>query len=191
MPCGYRAIESLRLEMGYRVWSTDITPETTPYEAGLGFCVKLDKPGGFVGDDALREAKAAGLTRKLSLLVLDDPRAVVLGAEPVRVGSEVVGRVTSGGFGYTCERSLAYAYLPIDLAKPGTEATINLFGEHVAATVTDVRTLLPHCQLARMRLPPPDRTPANPRFGGVRRPIRGLPGVRCVGEQAARGSGQW
>ncbi len=74
--------------------------------------------------------------------MLDDPRAVVLGAEPVRVGSEVVGRVTSGGFGYTCERSLAYAYLPIDLAKPGTEATINLFGEHVAATVTDVRTLL-------------------------------------------------
>ena len=112
MPCGYRAIESLRLEMGYRVWSTDLTPETTPYEAGLGFCVKLDKEGGFVGRDALVSAREAGLTRRMSLLVLDDPRAVVIGAEPVSVDGRVVGRVTSGGFGYTCEKSLAYAYLP-------------------------------------------------------------------------------
>ncbi len=143
VPCGYRAIESLRLEMGYRVWSTDLTPETTPYEAGLGFCVKLDKPGGFVGRDALLAAKEAGLTRRLSLLVLDDPRAVVLGSEPVLVGDEVVGRVTSGGFGYTCEQSLAYAYLPVDLAKPGTTASLNLFGRQVPATVTDVRRLPP------------------------------------------------
>ncbi|MBA3233882.1 MAG: FAD-dependent oxidoreductase, partial [Propionibacteriales bacterium] len=142
VPCGYRAIESLRLEMGYRVWSSDLTPETNPYEAGLGFCVKLDKPGGFVGDVALRETRASGIQRMLSLLVLDDPRAVVLGAEPVVVGDEVVGRVTSGGFGYSCEKSLAYAYLPVDLAKPGTEATINLFGIQVRATVTDVGSLL-------------------------------------------------
>jgi len=74
--------------------------------------------------------------------LLDDPRAVVLGSEPVRVGAEVVGRVTSGGFGYTCEQSLAYAYVPVDLAKPGTEASVNLFGSWVGATVTDVRTLL-------------------------------------------------
>ena len=60
---GYRAIESLRLEKGYRVWSTDITPETNPYEAGLGFCVKLDKPGGFEGQEALRAVKEAGVTR--------------------------------------------------------------------------------------------------------------------------------
>ena len=57
---GYRAIESLRLEKGYRVWSTDITPETDPYEAGLGFCVKLDKPGGFEGRDALRDERRGG-----------------------------------------------------------------------------------------------------------------------------------
>jgi 4-methylaminobutanoate oxidase (formaldehyde-forming) len=142
VPCGYRAIESLRLEMGYRVWSTDLTPETSPYEAGLGFCVKLDKPSGFVGRDALVAAREAGPTRRLCLLVLEDPRAVVLGSEPVRVADEVVGRVTSGGFGYTCGSSLAYAYLPVDLSKPGTEATINLFGRQVPAVVTDVRTLL-------------------------------------------------
>src|SRR5437762_2639775 len=57
---GYRAIEALRLEKGYRVWSSDITPEETPYEAGLGFAVKLDKPGGFIGRDALVEVRAAG-----------------------------------------------------------------------------------------------------------------------------------
>ena len=118
---GYRAIESMRLEKGYRVWGTDITPETNPYEAGLGFCVKLDKPGGFEGRDALVAAKERGLTRKLCAVVLDDPTRVVLGSEPVRVGDRVVGRVTSGGFGYTTGASIAYAYLPVEHATPGTD----------------------------------------------------------------------
>ncbi len=132
---GYRAIESLRLEKGYRVWSTDITPETDPYEAGLGFCVKLDKPGGFEGRDALVAKKAAGATRRLCCLVLADPRVVALGSEPVRVGGEVVGRVTSGGYGSTTDASIAYGYLPVDLAKPGTAAEVNVFGDWVAAEV--------------------------------------------------------
>jgi 4-methylaminobutanoate oxidase (formaldehyde-forming) len=140
-PGGYRAIESLRLEKGYRVWGSDITPETNPYEAGLGFCVKLDKPGGFVGDAAVAAAKSAGVARKLSLLVLRDSGAVVLGSEPVLVGGEVVGRVTSGGFGFTCERSLAYAYLPVGSAEPGTEVVVNLFGTKVPATVAPVGSL--------------------------------------------------
>ena len=75
-----------------------------PYEAGLGFCVKLDKPGGFEGRDALRARKERGLSRRLCCLTLADPRAVALGGEPVRVGDEVVGRVTSGGYGYTVGR---------------------------------------------------------------------------------------
>jgi glycine cleavage system aminomethyltransferase T/glycine/D-amino acid oxidase-like deaminating enzyme len=141
LPCGYRALESLRLERGYRVWSTDITPETNPYEAGLGFCVKLDKPGGFVGDAALAAARSAGASRKLCLLVLDDPLAVVLGSEPVLASGSVVGRVTSGGFGYTCERSLAYGYLPVGIADQGTRVQVNMFGTEVPATVTPVRSL--------------------------------------------------
>jgi 4-methylaminobutanoate oxidase (formaldehyde-forming) len=60
LAAGYRAIESLRLEKGYRVWGTDITAGDTPYQAGLGFCVKLDKPGGFLGRDALLRARDAG-----------------------------------------------------------------------------------------------------------------------------------
>jgi glycine cleavage system aminomethyltransferase T/glycine/D-amino acid oxidase-like deaminating enzyme len=129
---GYRAIDSLRLEKGYRVWSTDVTPETTPYEAGLGFCVKLDKPGGFEGREALLaadSAKAAAPTRRLRAIVLDDPRQVALGSEPVRIGQTVVGRVTSAGFGYTIGASIAYAYLPIEHATPGTAVEIDLFGQ--------------------------------------------------------------
>jgi glycine cleavage system aminomethyltransferase T/glycine/D-amino acid oxidase-like deaminating enzyme len=141
--CGYRAIESLRLEKGYRVWSSDITPETTPYEAGLGFCVKLDKAGGFVGDGALRAAKAAGRTRVLSCITLHDPRRVVLGGEPVRVGQLPVGRVTSGGFGYSVERSIAYAYLPVELAAPGTPVEVDLFGDWVTGCVASAPLLDP------------------------------------------------
>ena len=140
--CGYRALESLRLEMGYRVWSTDLTPETNPYEAGLGFCVKLDKPGGFVGDEALRRAKQEGPARKLACIVLDDPKAVVLGAEPVRLDDQVIGRVTSGGLGYTSKASLAYAYLPIEHSADGTEVEVNLFGVWRPGRLVPVRSIL-------------------------------------------------
>ena len=140
---GYRAIESLRLEKGYRVWSTDITPETNPYEAGLGFCVKLDKAGEFEGQDALRSVKTAGVSRRLRCLTLDDPRAVALGSEPVRIGDDVVGRVTSGGYGYTVAASIAYAYLPVEESKPGTSVTVNVFGEWVPGSVVDQPLLDP------------------------------------------------
>ena len=129
---GYRAIESLRLEKGYRVWSTDVTPETTPYEAKLGFCVKLDKPGGFAGRDALTR----DVSRRLACLVLDDPRQVVLGGEPIRVGRDIAGRVTSGGFGYTLRASIAYGYLPVECTTPGTRVEVDLFGMWIAATVS-------------------------------------------------------
>ncbi|MDI2125825.1 GcvT family protein [Yinghuangia seranimata] len=137
-PGGYRAIETLRLEKGYRVWGTDLTPETNPYEAGLGFCVKLDeaaKPGGFLGRDALVRARSEGLARKLACLVLEDPRAVCLGREPVWLDGAVVARVTSGGFGHTVGKSIAYAYLPADRAKPGTPVEVELFGDRYAAEV--------------------------------------------------------
>jgi 4-methylaminobutanoate oxidase (formaldehyde-forming) len=132
---GYKAIDTLRLEKGYRVWAADITPDDNPFEAGLGFCVKLDKEGGFIGRDALAAARAAGLDRRLACVVLEDPRSVALGNEPVRVGQEIVGRVTTGGYGYTVERSIAYAYLPVEQASPGTEVAIDIFGEWVRGEV--------------------------------------------------------
>jgi glycine cleavage system aminomethyltransferase T/glycine/D-amino acid oxidase-like deaminating enzyme len=136
--CGYRAIDSLRLEKGYRVWAADITSDETPYEAGLGFCVKRDRT--FVGSAALGVGASAPegdpreTTRRLRCLVLEDPRSVALGNEPVRVAGEVVGRVTSGGYGYTVERSIAYAYLPTGV-EIGSRVEVDIFGEWVPGEV--------------------------------------------------------
>ena len=132
---GYRAIDSLRLEKGYRVWGADITPDETPYEAGLGFAVKLDKAGGFVGRDALAEARERGPRTKLCCITLEDARSVALGNEPVRVGGEIHGRVTTGGYGYTVERSIAYAYLPPEHAEPGTAVELDIFGRWVGGEI--------------------------------------------------------
>jgi glycine cleavage system aminomethyltransferase T/glycine/D-amino acid oxidase-like deaminating enzyme len=121
---GYRAIDSLRLEKGYRVWGADITPDETPHEAGLSFCVR--EGGGFLGADAL--AARGAPEKRLVCIVLDDPRSVALGNEPVAVGGAVVGRVTSGGFGYTVGCSIAYAYVPVAHAAPGTAVTVDVFG---------------------------------------------------------------
>ena len=132
---GYRAIDSLRLEKGYRVWSSDITPEETPYEAGLGFAVRLEKGGDFVGREALVTAKAAGPSKRLRCLLLEDPRSVALGNEPIRVDGRIVGRVTSGGYGFAVERSIAYGYLPPDQAAIGTRGEIEIFGEWVGFEV--------------------------------------------------------
>jgi len=131
---GYRAIDALRLEKGYRVWSSDITPDENPYEAGLGFAVKLDKETEFIGRDALVAAKATVPDRRLRCLVLDDPLAVCLGNEPVRVGGAIVGRVTSGGQGYAVARSIAYAYLPPDCGV-GTRGEVAVFGEWIGFEV--------------------------------------------------------
>ncbi|HYP47349.1 MAG TPA: FAD-dependent oxidoreductase, partial [Thermoleophilaceae bacterium] len=130
---GYRAIDSMRLEKGYRVWGADITPDETPYEGGVGFCVKLDKE--FVGRDALLQAKERGPRAPLACLVLGDPRSVARGNEPVRAGGEICGRVTTGGYGYTVERSIAYAYMPPDRVEPGTAVEVEIFGRWVEGEV--------------------------------------------------------
>ncbi len=132
---GYRAIDALRLEKGYRVWSSDITPEETPYEAGLGFAVHLEKGADFVGREALVAAKAAGPRKRLRCLVLDDPRSVALGNEPIRVDGRIVGRVTSGGYGFAVERSIAYGYLPPGDAAIGTRGEVEIFGEWIGFEV--------------------------------------------------------
>ncbi len=129
-PGGYRAIDALRLEKGYRAWASDLNAETTPEEAGLSFAVKRDK-GEFIGRDAVREQR-----QKLVCLVLEDPRAIALGSEPVRTASgEIVGRVTSGGYGYAVEASIAFAYVPIEHGEPGTALAVDIFGDWVNAEV--------------------------------------------------------
>jgi glycine cleavage system aminomethyltransferase T/glycine/D-amino acid oxidase-like deaminating enzyme len=133
---GYKAIDSLRLEKGYRVWGADITPDENPFEAGLEFAVKLEKDD-FVGREALLTARDRPAEKRLVCLVLEDPRSVALGSEPVRVGGDVAGRVTSGGYGYTIARSIAYAYLPAAVAAAGQAVEVEIFGEWIAGEVAD------------------------------------------------------
>jgi 4-methylaminobutanoate oxidase (formaldehyde-forming) len=131
---GYRAIDTLRLEKGYRYWSADIGPDYTPYEAGLGFAVKLDK-GDFIGREALLQQKESGLRRKLCCLTLADPTAIAIGNEPLRSGEQVVGWVTSGGYGYAVGRSIIYAYLPLAYSPVGTQLEMEILGERIPVTV--------------------------------------------------------
>ncbi len=133
---GRGAFNSLRVEKGYRAWGTDMTTEHDPYEAGLGFAVKLEK-GNFIGRDALLERKEAGPRRKLVCTVLDDPGVVLMGKEPVYSNGEPVGYVTSADFGYTIGRSIAYAWVPPELSEVGARLEIEYFGERHAATVSE------------------------------------------------------
>ena len=111
---GYRAIESLRLEKGYLYWSADIGPDSNPYEAGLGFCVAHDK-GDFIGRAALEQVRAAGPERRLVSFTAP-AEAPLMGGEAILHDDEVVGTTTSGGYGYTLGRAIAFGYLPRDLA---------------------------------------------------------------------------
>jgi 4-methylaminobutanoate oxidase (formaldehyde-forming) len=132
-PGGYKAVDSLRLEKGYRVWGADITSDTDPYQAGLGFAVKLDK-GDFIGRSALLKRRESPAETRLACLVLDDPRSVALGSEPVRIDGHVVGRVTSGGYGYTVGKSIVYAYIPSTCAVD-TQVEVDIFGKWMGGHV--------------------------------------------------------
>ena len=110
-PVGYRALESLRLEKGYRAWSADITPGDTPDEAGLGWAVRLAGRGDFLGRKALEAARTRPLAKRLAGFVLDDPEVVLTGRETILRGGEAVGYLTSGGFGYTLGRPVGYGYV--------------------------------------------------------------------------------
>ncbi len=133
-PTGYKALESLRLEKGYRYWSVDMTPADNPYEAGLGFCVRLGK-GDFIGREALARVKAEGVTRRLATVTID-PAPTVYGGEAVWMDGRVLGRLRSGGYGHTVGRNIGLVYLPADLARAvGTPLEVEVFGERVSAEV--------------------------------------------------------
>ena len=132
-PCGYRAIESLRLEKGYRAWAGEINTETNPYEAGLGFAVSSKKDN-FIGKASLDAIKDK-LSRKLTALTFTDIKDVAMGNEPIFINNKVVGRVKSAGQGYTLNKAIAYAYLPIEHTSPGTSVEVEMFGVKKVATI--------------------------------------------------------
>jgi glycine cleavage system aminomethyltransferase T len=132
---GGGAFESLRVEKGYRFWGSDIHAEYNPFEAGLGFAVRLNK-GDFIGREALAKIKADVITRKLVCMTMNDPRVALMGKEPILEGDRVLGYVTSANFGYTVGKSIAYGYLPMKLAQEGMQVKIYSFGEVYDATVS-------------------------------------------------------
>ncbi|MBB2742969.1 UNVERIFIED_ORG: glycine cleavage system aminomethyltransferase T/glycine/D-amino acid oxidase-like deaminating enzyme [Microbispora rosea subsp. rosea] len=132
---GRGAFASLRLEKGYRSFGTDMTFEHDPYEAGLGFAVKMDK-GDFIGREAL-ERRKENVRRRLTCLTVDDPTQVVMGREPVYDGDTSVGYVTSAAFGHTIGKGIAYAWLPAELATPGRTLEIGYFDRRVTAVVAE------------------------------------------------------
>jgi 4-methylaminobutanoate oxidase (formaldehyde-forming) len=112
---GYRAIEHLRLEKGYLYWSSDVTPDTNPFEAGLGFAVALDK-GDFIGRKALEAIKSKGPERRLATFTVDG-FAPLIGGEALVCDGKVVGTLSSAGYGYTVGKTIAFGYVPADVAK--------------------------------------------------------------------------
>ncbi|HLX35211.1 MAG TPA: FAD-dependent oxidoreductase [Candidatus Limnocylindrales bacterium] len=136
-PIGYRALESLRLEKGYRYYGAELTTQETPLEAGLGPFVRLAKRS-FIGRDALRERQAAephGPSRRLRTVVVGGNEWLpIYGGEAVRLGGEVVGRLRSAAFGYTVGRTVGTVYLPAAVAE-GTAIEVDVFADRVAGEV--------------------------------------------------------
>ncbi len=130
-PGGYRVLDSLRMEMGYRYYGTDMGLLDNPYEAGLGFCVNREKWPAINRD----------ITRRLRTLAIgDDEYVTVYGGEAVHAAGAVVGRVRSCAYGFTVRRNLAYSYLPVEL-KPGAIVEVEVFGDRLPAMVMPDATL--------------------------------------------------
>ncbi|MFR9727637.1 GcvT family protein [Saccharopolyspora sp. MS10] len=137
-PAGRGAFNGMRLEKGYRAWGADVWSEHDPDEAGLGFAVKNGKTG-FIGRDALLRRRERPVRRRLCCLHITDGTAL-LGAEPVFAGTgrEAVGFTTSAAYGHSAGMSLAYAWLPAELAEPGTDVGVSYFDRrHPAVVVAD------------------------------------------------------
>jgi glycine cleavage system aminomethyltransferase T len=132
---GRAAFDTLRLEKGYRLWGVDMQTEYLPDEAGVGFALKA-KATPAIGQEAALAARAAGVSRRLRCLTLDDPNVVVMGKEPILVDGAPAGYVTSAGFGFSVGASIAYGYLPAFVA-PGRRVEIEYFGCRQPATVRE------------------------------------------------------
>jgi 4-methylaminobutanoate oxidase (formaldehyde-forming) len=128
---GYRAVDACRMEKGYLYWSGDISPDYNPYEAGLGFAVALEK-GEFLGRAALVKIKADGVKRKLCSFTVEG-FAPLHGGEAILHKGQLVGSTTSTGYGYTLGKTIAFGYLPVEVAGE-QEFEIEAFGKSYDAT---------------------------------------------------------
>jgi riboflavin biosynthesis protein RibD len=107
---GYYALDALRIEAGRRAWGAELSPDETPWEAGLGHAVKLDKPGGFLGHDALVRQRETGPRKRLVMFTFDDPGSYAWGGEPILMDGRNVGEITSAGYSRRAGRMIAMGY---------------------------------------------------------------------------------
>lgn len=147
-PAGLGAMDSLRLEKGYRLWGADIHTEYDVHEAGLGWTAKLDKDD-FLGKASTERRKQTGLTRRLCCVTVEHHAATLLGNEPVYADDKVIGHVTTANYGYSLDRYVAFAYLPIEHSSPGTAVEIEYTGVRYAGTVVEEPLFDP--KMERMR----------------------------------------
>ncbi len=131
---GYRALDSMRLEKGYRLWGADISPDHTPLEAGLERFVRLDK-GDFIGREALLRQREEGIQRTLTCLTIEVDDAIPYGTEPILAEDTVVGYVAAAGYGHVVDAAIALGYLPVEQASPGTALSVEILGERRPARV--------------------------------------------------------
>jgi 4-methylaminobutanoate oxidase (formaldehyde-forming) len=140
-PAGYHAMNSLRMEKAYRHWGDDIADEDTPLEAGLSWGVSFDKPGGFIGHDALVAQREAGVVRRLVQFRLDDPEPLLYHDEPVFRDGTLVGRITSGMYGHTVGGALGMAYVGCEPDTPRAQVLegsfdVDVNGVRIPATAS-------------------------------------------------------
>nr|XP_031530546.1 dimethylglycine dehydrogenase, mitochondrial isoform X7 [Vicugna pacos] len=132
---GTYAMNALRLEKAFRAWGSEMNCDTNPLEAGLEYFVKLNKPADFIGKQALKQIRAKGLTRRLVCLTLATDDVDPEGNESVWWNGKVVGNTTSGSYSYSIQKSLAFAYVPIELSQVGQQVEVELLGRNYLATV--------------------------------------------------------
>ena len=138
---GYRVIDTLHFEKGFCYWGAELTPEYTPYDAGLGFCVKLNKER-FIGKQALSEIKERGTTLKLcTFTLLTDEPIMMRGSEPILHKGNVLGVTSSAGYGFTVGKTICYGYIPKDQADHGDEYEIEAFKQIYKARIEKNRAL--------------------------------------------------
>jgi glycine cleavage system aminomethyltransferase T/glycine/D-amino acid oxidase-like deaminating enzyme len=141
---GYYALDALRIEAGRRAWGAELGPDETPWEAGLGFAVKLDKGADFIGRDALRKAQGGLLRKKLLSFVLDDPAAWVWGGEAIHIDGVTVGELSSAGWSPAAGACVGLGYVrgaAANAVHRGTPVLIDVWGEGVPATAWDEAVL--------------------------------------------------
>nr|XP_044633082.1 dimethylglycine dehydrogenase, mitochondrial [Equus asinus] len=132
---GTYALNALRLEKAFRAWGSEMNCDTNPLEAGLEYFVKLNKPADFIGKQALKQIKAEGLKRRLVCLTLATDDVDPEGNESIWYDGKVVGNTTSGSYSYSIQRSLAFAYVPVELGKVGQQVEVELLGKNYPAVI--------------------------------------------------------